>query len=416
MPFTIVPVHYEQMPPAHQKVFEHGMRKPYDVQEPSFDDNDNLIFGWVVMPDSSRFFLSLNVEGIIVKRVKEEDTDPVMNKFGMFDINVHHLPSDKAFYNWLISEIITHYDRLLSHSKDCTHKDFDKLIKGELRPRDRLTATLPRRSKEYPGKISVYKTVDARTNDYYTAMRIGRFFKFLFPELDDSQVESFVDKFRHRFSDKELTLTVSGEAKQFRKAYASPQAQMENPYTTFSRKSLACSCMRYDFEHLEHHPVEAYASGDFKIIYTEDNNGLINSRCVIYTNHPSNVWQAGPIYGVCETSIDKIETELVEQGADLFNNAEWLGARLRRTEHCDGGFVAPYLDVEPRNLEDDGTHLVVSRYGEIDASDYSGLLGAQASCPECGSRMYEDTEMYSEYMGMTMCEDCFYEYHFYCDY
>jgi hypothetical protein len=105
-------------------------------------------------------------------------------------------------------------------------------------------------------------------------------------------------------------------------------------------------------------------------------------------------------------------------GAVLFGDSpDWVGARLKRIPTGDdSGFIAPYLDVDPKLLSDNGTHLVVSRCGEIDASQYEGILGGyDYHCYECGEGIYSDYSFYSEETHETYCEDCFNNTHTYCE-
>ena len=125
--------------------------------------------------------------------------------------------------------------------------------------------------------------------------------------------------------------------------------------------------MRYDFDNLPAHPATAYASGDFEIVYTTDQDGYIASRCVVYLNEDGDQKQAGPIYGVSEQALDIISNHLTAQNTNL--DGLWDGAKLKRIPYGSSGFIAPYLDPEPRRLADDGDHLVVCHRGEIDLSN-----------------------------------------------
>jgi len=143
------------------------------------------------------------------------------------------------------------------------------------------------------------------------------------------------------------------------------------------------------------HPAEAYASGDFTIVYALDQNDLVAGRCVVYTNNVPP--QAGPVYGVSEQAIDCIEKRLAQMGARTGHDASWIGAWLKRVEY-DGGFIGPYLDLTPQSLLDMDDHLEVSRMGDIDASQYNGILGGHhTSCSQCNENLSEDEYWYSEH-------------------
>ncbi len=103
-------------------------------------------------------------------------------------------------------------------------------------------------------------------------------------------------------------------------------------------------------------------------------------------------------------------------GTDMTGCASWLGAKLRRVEY-DCGYIGPYLDLTPQSLADMGDHLEVSRYGEIDASQYNGVLGDHhTTCSQCSERLSEDEYWYSEYTSEHYCESCYYDEHVFCDY
>ena len=199
-------------------------------------------------------------------------------------------------------------------------------------------------------------------------------------------------------------------------AYTHDQEDYQNPETTEYRKSLANSCLRYDFDHLECHPAEAYASGDFRIIWVENEHGEIGSRCVAYQN-PEGVLNSGPIYGCTDPAIDIISNYLVDNKANTQSDASWVGAKLLRIPHKNSEqFVGPYLDLSPQSYTDDGEHLVVDSYGEISGSDHQGLLGNACYCQRCEESTDPDYMRYSEINNEEYCESCFDDLHFYCEY
>jgi hypothetical protein len=236
----------------------------------------------------------------------------------------------------------------------------------------------------------------------------------MFPELDHKSIIQLTDQYLQEFAPREFTIHVSKEADDFRRAYAGEQSPNENIDTTPYRKHLAHSCMRYEFDNLPMHPAEAYASGDFSIVYALDQNDLVAGRCVVYTNNEPP--QAGPIYGVSEQAIDCIQQRLEAMGTDMTGCASWLGAKLRRVQY-DDGYIGPYLDLTPQSLADMGDHLMIHRHGEIDASQYNGILGGHhTQCSQCNERLSEDDYWYSEYTSEHYCESCYYDEHVYCDY
>ena len=268
--------------------------------------------------------------------------------------------------------------------------------------------------------VGIFLNNQDKERDKRSWMKPGRAFRRMFPELSDVYLERLVDEFRERFTPANLTLHVGTKPHDFNFAYSREHAPYQNPHTTDGRKSLANSCMRYGFDNLPQHPAEAYASGEFKIVYTTDDNDRVASRCVVWCppDGTFKVWQAAPIYGVNEHALDLVEKYLDENGATKYEDgSEWSGAKLKAIPH-DRGYIAPYLDCNPRSLEvsDCGKHLVCSRYGEIDASDYSGILGGPAyECTCCGGGISEEGAYYNGHCDGCFCEYCFSEENTFCE-
>jgi hypothetical protein len=249
-------------------------------------------------------------------------------------------------------------------------------------------------------------------------MKPARAFSMMFPELDHKQIIQLTDEYLNRFATRKLFLKEGTDAADFVKAYSWTQAPTDNINTTYQRKSSASSCMRYDFDHLPTHPVSVYASGDFKILWSEDADGKIASRCVVRVME-DGIYRGGPIYGVSEQAIDLIEHHINTNGGEYGKDGAWVGARLVRkpVDDNEDSFYAPYLDPEPRRLHDNGQYLVIQDDGEIDANGYQGTLGVyECQCENCGCGLSEDDYYFSEYTECRYCNDCYYEEHFYCEY
>ena len=342
-------------------------------------------------------------KGFVVQKAYKMDmseSDEVLREWG--DYNEYNMwdCDDKRLQDWLQGQV--------SDMIDYNHTT--------CKPTYRLRAFGPRRSEKFFGKITLWQTQKNRDEDRLTAMKPARAIKMMFPELDHKSLITITDAFLQEFAPRELTLHTSKDADEFAFAYAGEQSPSENIQTTSGRKSMASSCMRYDFDNLSAHPATAYASGDFTIIYTTDQKNLVASRCVVYYKQ-GQPRQAGPVYGVSEQSIDMIEEYLHKLKVTLYENgACWIGARLQRIEE-DGGFLAPYLDLTPQSLTDTGDYLEVHRRGEIDASQYNGILGGHYTCcSQCSENLSEDEYWYSEYNDQHYCESCYYDEHSYCDY
>ncbi len=385
--------------------FEVEPYQPYSFEPVSFLDNEGNrpAAGYVWVGEDKHYVVHPHLNGFVVKKIYVEDeneTDPVLRAWGVWaHLSMWDMP-DRRFQQWLEKKFI----HLLAGSQDSYG----------CKIRHRLCVFGPRRSEKFHPKISVWQSLEHRDNDRVTAMKPARAFALMFPELDHKAIIQLNDEYLQEFAPRDFTIHVSKEADDFRLAYAGEQSPNENIDTTPFRKHLAHSCMRYDFDNLPMHPAEAYASGDFTIVYATDQNDLVAGRCVVYTaNQPP---YAGPVYGVSEQAIDCIEERLAFMGASTGHDAAWIGAKLRRVEY-DGGYIGPYLDLTPQSLADMGEYLEVNRRGEIDASQYNGVLGDHhTTCCQCSERLSEDEYWYSEYTSEHYCESCYYDEHVYCDY
>lgn len=358
------------------------------------------VAGGLLLPSGMRYqVVGPTHKGFVVKKLYEKDVheqDPVLRDWGNYSEYNVFMMNDPTLQGWLDEKVCT----LLPH---------------EVKTTFRLRSLGPRRSDKFYSKISLWKSQKDRDEDRLTAMKPGRALSFMFPELEHKDIIKINDEYLKKFAPRDLTLHTSKDAEGFIKAYSGDQSNTENISTTYFRKSLSNSCMRYRFENLSSHPASSYASGDFTIAYTLDQEGYVASRCVIYDGG-SGKPQAGPIYGVSEQSLDMIEEYLESIGSETEHNSSWEGAKLLRIEE-DGGFLAPYIDLEPRQLKDTGCHLVISHYGEIEASNYSGILHGDAyNCCCCEGGVREEDAHYSEYTEEYYCEDCYYEEHFFCEY
>jgi len=207
----------------------------------------------------------------------------------------------------------------------------------------------PNVDRNEPNSLYIWPDANARSKgrNGRQAMRIGRALRRMFPVLTDSEVDKMVDEVKAKLLAKDFTLKTGQDAASFRKAYSYEQADYENVDTSWSKKHMANSCMRYPFDSLPKHPAEAYASGEFTILWLETPSGQIAGRCVVWTK--PEIPQAAPIYCVSEAAYEMLNDQLYLMGARRADSASWTGACLVADPY-DGGWLAPYLDLEPRAL------------------------------------------------------------------
>jgi len=386
--------------------------KNYDVDMPQINvhhDNTKELTGGVIWINDIKFLVSEpQINGFVVKRdwSASNEIDPVLKAWGNYDeVDMFGVQRDNSLTSW--------FDRALSQVTGGA-----LAAKAEVKHSLRLRCFAPRRSKRFAPKITMYQSArDRFERNREVAMKPARAFSLMFPELEHKQIIELTDKYLERFAKRKLFLKEGTDAADFVKAYSWTQAPTDNINTTYQRKSSASSCMRYDFDHLPVHPVSVYASGDFKMLWSEDADGKIASRCVVRVM-PDGIYRGGPIYGVSEQAIDLLEHHISANGGEYGCDGAWEGARLVRKPADDAdSFYAPYLDPEPRRLHDDGEYLVISSDGAIDANGYQGTLGAyECQCDTCGCGLSDDDYYFSEYTECRYCNDCYYDEHFYCEY
>jgi len=270
-----------------------------------------------------------------------------------------------------------------------------------------------------PTKIAIYanKRDFDRNPKKRTVLKPNKAVRRILPWLTEAQAEKLGDALKDAFmiDVNAFTLKCSDAAEDFAHAYTHEQSGLHNLDTSRSRKSLANSCMRYNFDDLPYHPATAYGSGDFWMVWLEDAKGRIAGRCVVR----KDPCRAGPVYGNCQAAVEKIEAYIegtLGGEVNAFDDGEWIGARLKAIEHR-GDLIAPYLDCSPQSGYLDGGYIVISRDGEIDLGTTSGLTSEREtiSCCCCGDRIDVDEVYYGD-GDDPYCASCFDQEFFYCDY
>ena len=281
--------------------------------------------------------------------------------------------------------------------------------------KDVLQFYWPNIDRDEPNVLFIWPDANARAKGRAgrQAMRIGRALRRMFPVLTDPEVDRLVDEIKAKLLARDFTVKKGKDAASFRKAYSYEQASYENVDTTWSKKHMANSCMRYSFDSLPKHPAEAYASGEFTMIWLETPSGQIGGRCVVWTK--PEIPQAAPIYCVSEAAYEVLHDELTKMGATHACSASWVGACLVSNEY-DMGWLAPYLDLEPRQLSPRGDFLVVDECGTIDASGYGGILREDShyQCEDCGDSVHEMDVVHVH--DRAICPSCLSSDYFRCDY
>ena len=265
----------------------------------------------------------------------------------------------------------------------------------------------PKMAEANKQNISIYQSAEKFDRDLRTSMKPGRAFRFMFPEATDAEVEMFVDELRKKFPVQNLVVKRGYDRADFKHMYTHDICGTQNIYTTQSRKSLACSCMRYKFNKV--HPSEAYASGEFLALWTEDENGRIASRVVVHD--PSKTF--GPVYGTTEYSVDLLYSELHGMGYEYGDSGSWEGAEVLMIELGCEEYAFPYIDFgltpDPDTISEGRAKI----YDRGDDLPTGGTWcpngdGEYSYCYDCDERVYED-DMYHDDDGYCYCESCYHE-------
>ena len=303
--------------------------------------------------------------------------------------------------------------------------DTSDLTKQQANVRAVLKTFWPNIDKSYANMLFIWPTIDARAKgrSARSATKIGKAIRRMFPVLTDIEVEAITDCVKHKFFTTEWTIHSGSDAIAFKHAYASPYAETRNFQTTYSKKRLPDSCMRYSFDHLAKHPVEAYASGDFEIFWTENPEGKIGSRCLVsIAKEGERYAEAGPIYAVCDDSYDVLRRHVEPLVHHAIADYHWRGCKiLSIPKHNNGqkeSWIAPYIDLDPKSLTDTGDgYLMITECGEITGSNYGGLqyLEHRHQCSVCGDGLDEDDVYTGPDDGEIYCHDHYWDRYTTCD-
>lgn len=262
--------------------------------------------------------------------------------------------------------------------------------------------------------LAIYKSKEHKDSDRRTIGKPGKMVKHILPFLTESECESFANWYRDNIKDESNQLTIAiGESRDDFKRVYTAECIPGDPRCTSTRKSLQASCMRHAFDNLRAHPVEAYASGDFKIVYVQDRKGLIGARVIIRPDNKSHA----PIYVSTNPAGDMLESWLKDNQYEE-RVGGFFGASLLRIDNGDSSqFIAPYMDIcADAELNDDRIEL--TKYGNLTLRNTQGYYESNeydCTCDDCGEGMREDDSTYIESSESCICESCRDDNYFRCE-
>tara|TARA_R110000796_G_scaffold13733_8_gene44286 strand:- start:3130 stop:5133 length:2004 start_codon:yes stop_codon:yes gene_type:complete len=264
------------------------------------------------------------------------------------------------------------------------------------------------------GKLCITRSAKDKKAGKRTTMKIGRALKHMFPDMEANEIEQTVTRYRTDLTPRVYTLHTGDSREDFAKAYTHQRSAYQNPATTYKRKSLASSCLHGTACGSDSiSPAEVYASGDFNMVWLEDEVGNIGGRVVVRKGDDDNSPIHAPIYGSCDAGINQLQAYLDGIGAkdDI---DRWSGARFLYVTRNDC-VVAPYVDGELYGDKSSCGKYIVLTDDQCDTDfSFEGTGGYVSDsrpedmmwCECCeGDVHFDDTFQTPD--GSCMCEGCF---------
>lgn len=140
--------------------------------------------------------------------------------------------------------------------------------------------------------------------------------------------------------------------------------------------------------------VQAYYSENISVAFVEVEEEILG-RAVVCTD-PDLGLRYSRIYGN-----EELLRPLLEKAGYVEGNLQ--GCHLARIEEYGGRVYCPYLDCGS-GVDDCGSYLLISEYGEHSATNTGGYLSTP--CEECQELCSEDELMFCDYEGQYMCSCC----------
>jgi hypothetical protein len=304
--------------------------------------------------------------------------------------------------------------------KHTTHKEYNGLNGSDLQWSD-ITKILsifnPTECPHNKGQIAMFLTHKDKLRDRVSTMKGGKALRRMFAHLNNQHIASMTEDWIEQTKPREFELVYSEEAVDFVTAYEHTTVSYRNPRLASDRKNLATSCMQqvgrhddYDCEGTYYSVGEAYASGDFGILYVKDKKNHIAGRVVIgiHRTDMDVTYVHNSMYGACEQSLNMMQCYLDEIGSTFHNDSygAWNGLKLRVLGDIHDPIV-PYVDGEYRcdNVRINGKdYLILNDDGEYSLTDTDGSLCRGHVCDCCGE--LED-EILSTPCGDNYCRYCY---------
>ena len=328
----------------------------------------------------------------------------------------------------LVASEDTKFDQtsaLAEFLKGTTDKEYNLLSNSALKWSD-ITKILsifnPTECPKTKGHIAMYLTHKDKLRERVTSMKSGKAIRRMFAHLSNQHVASIVEDYIEHTSPRDFTLVYSEDTLDFVTAYEHSTVSYRNPRLSCERKNLATSCMQqvgrhddYNEEGTYYSVGEAYASGDFGILYVKDKKNHIAGRVLIgiRRNGVEVDYVHQSMYGACEQSLGMMKDRLDSMGSTFHNDTAggWCGLKLRVIGDTYDP-IAPYVDGEYRaDMTPDNKFFVLSEDGEYSLTETDGTISTGQMCGCCEEL---ENDLVSTPDGDSYCQYCFEEHYTTC--
>jgi len=328
-------------------------------------------------------------------------------------VSTYHAIAHPLNYGHAMDRIVAHQIERIAESRGTTDQQVSQLGSSVARL---CEYTCPIVNPDNPELLSIFADPAHIHTGRRTVGKPAKLLPRLLPMATQKEKEAFAVWWKETIilPRDGLSVKETQDGKEIAAAYTGKQARSSDPsLSARGWKSLAASCMRYDFCDLPQHPTTVYGSGDFKLYWVENSAGDIAARVIVAIRKGRFV--PGPIYTNSNIAGDLLEKHIAQEKekpreGKSVDSDTWINCRLVRVE-CNGGLIAPYLDQQQDATDTgDSIRLCSCRNGDFTLDSTQGVVFPEGkyTCEDCGDRMEEDST-YHDDNGTGYCEYCYCE-------
>jgi hypothetical protein len=323
-------------------------------------------------------------------------------------------------YGHAIDWNLTHQIERIAQQRATTDQDASMLRSGVARL---CEFACPIINPDNPELLSIFAEPAHIATGRRTTGKPGKLLSKLLPMATGKEKESFAVWWKETIilPRDGLTIKETQDGKEIASVYTGKQARSSDPsLSARGWKSLAASCMRYDFCDMPQHPTTVYGSGDFRLYWVENSAQEIAARVIVAIRNGRFV--PGPIYTNSNIAADLLEKHIAQEQqkpreGKSVDSDSWINCRLVRVEY-NGGLIAPYLD-QQQDASDTGEAIrLCSRHnGDFTLDTTQGVVfpNDNYTCHDCDERLSEDDSFHDD-NGTCYCENCYSERFITCEF